>query len=272
MPVDSGDIIEEAVLFVETDALTSTDVAPDNVVEDAALTEEVFLDAEALEPVEECLWDTKDVEVGNVGVDAEDIEGLCVTVFEFVEYVELLDVGIKVAESVVIIDDVVWVENDALLVSSGIFVVEYVVSGNAVDIALVVIVAEASADVGVVGVAAGELANLVFKPSIDTVLFNERFVVDAEYAEIPEVADEFLSFIVVFDKGCGVVEYMELMNVGFVGVEDEEIVDVGIVIVTIEAFSDKDCGAVEYMKLMDVGVVNVKDVGVVVLDDVSFVE
>ena len=31
MPVDLGDIIEEAIFFVETGAVDSTDVAPDNV-------------------------------------------------------------------------------------------------------------------------------------------------------------------------------------------------------------------------------------------------
>ena len=31
MPVDLGDIIEEAIVFVETGAVDSTDVAPDNV-------------------------------------------------------------------------------------------------------------------------------------------------------------------------------------------------------------------------------------------------
>ena len=181
------------------------------VNEDAVLTDEVFVDAEALELVEDCLWDTKDVEVGNVGVDAEDIDGLCVTVFEFVEYVELLDLGTEVSEAVLIIDVVNWVENDALLLFSGIFVVEEVASGNAVDMVLLVIVAEASANVklgvvGVIGVAAGELTDVVFIASIDTVLFNERFFVDSEYGESVEVADEVLSFILVFDKGCGVVE------------------------------------------------------------------
>ena len=58
------------------------DVAVDD---DAAVTDEVFVDAEALELVEECSRDTKDVEVDNVVVDAEDTEVLCVTVFEFVE-------------------------------------------------------------------------------------------------------------------------------------------------------------------------------------------
>ena len=144
--------------------------------------------------------------------------------------------------------------------------------------ALVIMVAEASADVklgvvGVVGVAAGELTDVVFIALIDTVLFNEGFVVDAECAEIVEVADEVLSLIVVFDIGCGVVEYMELMDVGFLDVEDKEIV--GIVVVTIEAVSDKGCVVVEYMKLIGVGVVNAKDGGVggvVVLDDVGLVE
>ena len=182
-----------------------------------------------------------------------------------------------------IIDVVVWGVNDALLLFSGIFVVEYDASGTAVVMALVVMVAEASADVklgfvGVAGVAAGELTDVVFIALIDTVLFNAGFVVDAESAEIVEVADEVLSLIVVFDNDCGVVEFMELMDVGFLDVEDEEIVVVGIVVVTIEAVSDKGCGVVEYMKLIGVGVVNAKDVGVgdvggvVVLDDVGLVE
>ena len=241
-------LIDVDVVNTEDGMCFDEEVAVD---EDAAPTDEVFVDAESLELVEECLCDTKDVEVGNVGVDAENIEGLCVTVFVFVEYVELLDVGIKVAEAVVIIDVVVWVKNDALLVFSGIFIVEDVASGNAVDIAFVVMVAE---------------------ESIDTVLFNAGFVVDAECAEIAELADEVISFIVVFDKDCGVVEYMELMDVVFVDVEDKEIVDVGNVVVTIEAVSDKGCGVVEYMKLISVGVVNAKDVGVLVLDDVGLVE
>ena len=190
---------------------------------------------------------------------------------------DILDVGIKIAETVVIIDVVVWGVNDVLLLFSGIFVVEFVASGNAVVLALVVIVAEASADVklgfvGVVGVAAGELTDVVFIALIDTVLFNAEFVVDAESAEIVEVADEVLSLIVVFDNDCGVVEYMELMDVRFVDVEDEEIVDVGSVVITIDAVSDKGFGVVEYMKLIGVGVVNAKDVGVVILDDVGPVE
>ena len=37
MPVDSGDIIEEAIFFVETDAVDLTDVAPDNVALDGAV-------------------------------------------------------------------------------------------------------------------------------------------------------------------------------------------------------------------------------------------
>ena len=188
-----------------------------------------------------------------------------------------MDVGIKIGEAVVIIDVGVWVENDALLVFSGIFEVEYVASGNAEDMTLVVMVAEASADVklgvvGVVSVAAGELTDVVFIALIDTVLFNEGFVVDAECSETVEVADEVLSFILVFNKGCGVVEYMELMDVGFVDVEDKEFVDEGIVVVAIEAVSDKGCAVVEYMRLICVGVVNAKDVGVVVLDDVGLVE
>ena len=272
--IEDVELIDADVVNTEERLRFDVDVVVD---EDAAVTDEVFVDAEVLELVEECLRGTKDVEVGNVGVDAEDTGGFCVTVFEFVEYVDILDVGIKVSEAVVIIDVVVWVENDALLVFSGIFVIEYVASGNAVDMALVVMVAEASADVklgvvDVVGVAAGELTDVVFIALIDTVLFNEGFVVDAECAEIVEVADEVLSLIVVFDKGCGVVEYMELMDVGFLDVEDEEIVDVGIEVVTIEAVSDKGCGVVEYMKLIGVGVVNAKDGGVVVLDDVVLVE
>ena len=272
--IEDVELIDADVVNTEERLRFDVDVVVD---EDASVTDEVFVDAEALELIEECLRGTKDVEVGNVGVDAEDTGGFCVTVFEFVEYVDILDVGIKVSEAVVIIDVVVWVENDALLVFCGIFVIEYVASGNAVDMALVVMVAEASADVklgvvGVVGVAAGELTDVVFIALIDTVLFIEGFVVDAECAEIVEVADEVLSLIVVFDKGCGVVEYMELMDVGFLDVEDEEIVDVGIVVVTIEAVSDKGCGVVEYMKLIGVGVVNAKDGGVVVLDDVGLVE
>ena len=188
-----------------------------------------------------------------------------------------MDVGIKVAEAVVIINVVVWGVNDALLLFTGIFVVEYDASGNAVDMALVIMVAEASSDVklgfvGVVGVAAGELTDVVFIALIDTVLFIAGFVVDAECAEIVEVADEGLSLIMVFDNGCGVVEYMELMDVRFVDVEDEEIVDVGSVVVTIEAVSDKGFGVVEYMKLIGVGVVNAKDVGVMILDNVGLVE
>ena len=272
--IEDVELIDADVVNTEERLRFDVDVV---VNEDAAVTDEVFVDAKALELVEECLRGTKDVEVGNVGVDAEDTGGLCVTVFEFVEYVDILDVGIKVSEAVVIIDVEVWAENDSLLVFSGIFVIEYVASGNAVDMALVVMVAEASADVklgvvGVVGVAAGELTDVVFIALIDTVLFNEGFVVDAECAEIVEVADEVLSLIVVFDKGCGVVEYMELMDVGFLDVEDEDIVDMGIVVATIEAVSDKGCGVVEYMKLIGVGVVNAKDGGVVVLDDVGLVE
>ena len=188
-----------------------------------------------------------------------------------------MNVGIKVAEAVFIIDVEVWGVNDALLLFSSIFVVEYDASGSAVDMALVVMVAEASADVklgfvGVVGVADGELTDVVFIALIDTVLLNAGFVVDAECAEIVEVADEVLSLIVVFDNGCGVVEYMELMDVRFVDIEDEEIVDVGIVFVTIEAVTDKGFGVVEYMKLIGVDVVNAKDVGVVILDDVGLVE
>ena len=61
------------------------------------------------------------------------------------------------------------------------------------------------------------------------------------------------------------------MDVGFVGVEDEEIVDVGIVFVTIEVGSDKGCRVDEYLKL-EAGVVNAKDVGVVVLEYVGLVE
>ena len=34
MPVDLGDIIEEAIVFVETGAVDSTDVAPDNACVD----------------------------------------------------------------------------------------------------------------------------------------------------------------------------------------------------------------------------------------------
>ena len=272
--IEDVELIDADVVNTEERLRFNVDVAVD---EDAAVTDEVFVDAEALDLVEECSRETKDVEVDNVGVDAEDTEGFCVTVFEFVEYVDILDVGIKVAEAVVIIDVVVLGGNNALLLFSGIFVVEYVPSGKSVDMALVVMVAEASADVklgfvGVVGVAAGELMDIVFIASIDTVLFNAGFVVDAKCAEIVEVADEVLSLIVVFDIGCGVVEYMEFMDVGFVDVEDEEIVDVGIVVVTIEAMSDKGCVVVEYMKLICVGVLNAKDVGVVILDDVGLVE
>ena len=272
--IEDVELIDADVENTEERLRFDVDVAVD---EDAAVTDRVFVDAEALELVEEYSRDTKDVEVDNVVVDAEDTEVLCVTVFEFVEYVDILDVGIKVGEAEVIIDVVVWGVNDALLLYSGIFVVEYDASGNAVDMAPVVMVAEVSADVklgfvGVVGVAAGELTDVVFIALIDTVLFIAGFVVDAECAEIVEVADEVLSLIMVFENGCGVVEYMEFMDVRFVDVEDEDIVDVGSVVVTIEAVSDKGCGVVEYMKLIGVGVVNAKDVGVVILDDVGLVE
>ena len=272
--IEDVELIDADVVNTEERLRFDVDVVVD---EDAAVIDEVFVDAEALELVEECFRGTKDVEVDNVGVDAEGTGGLCVTVFEFVEYVDILDVGIKVGEAVLIIDVVVCVENDALLVFSGIFVVEYVASGNAVDTALVVMVAEASADVklgvvGVVGVAARELTDVVFIALIDTVLLNEGFVVDAECSETVVVADEVLSFILVFDKGCGVVEYMELMDVRFVDVEDKEFVDEGIVVVAIEAVSDKGCAVVEYMRLICVGFVNAKDVVVVVLDDVGLVE
>ena len=49
----------------------------------------------------------KDVEVGNVGFFTENNEELCDTVCEFVECVDLLDVGIKVVAEAVDIVDVV---------------------------------------------------------------------------------------------------------------------------------------------------------------------
>ena len=102
--IEDVELIDADVVDTEEMLRLDVDVVVD---EDAAVTDEVFVDAEAIELVEECLRGTKDVEVGNVGVDTEDIGGFCVTVFEFVEYVDILDVGIKVSEAVVIIDVVV---------------------------------------------------------------------------------------------------------------------------------------------------------------------
>ena len=80
--IEDVELIDADVVNTEERLRFDEDVAVD---EDAAVTDEVFVDAEALELVEECTRDTKDVEVDNVGVDAEDTEVLCVTVFEFVE-------------------------------------------------------------------------------------------------------------------------------------------------------------------------------------------
>ena len=80
--IEDVELIDADVVNTEERLRFDVDVVVD---EDAAVTDEVFVDAEALELVEECFRGTKDVEVGNVGVDAEDTGGLCVTVFEFVE-------------------------------------------------------------------------------------------------------------------------------------------------------------------------------------------
>ena len=80
--IEDLELFDADVVNTEERLRFEVDVAVD---EDAAVTDEVFEDAKALELVEKCSRDTKDVEVDNVGVDAEDTEVLCVTVFEFVE-------------------------------------------------------------------------------------------------------------------------------------------------------------------------------------------
>lgn len=74
------------------------------VVEDAALTDVLFNDAETLELVEKCLKDMKGVDVDNVGVTAENIEKLCAAFCNFVEYVDPLLISVKGAEAVNIVD------------------------------------------------------------------------------------------------------------------------------------------------------------------------
>ena len=178
----------------------------------------------------------KGVEIVNVGVGVGDTKGLCETAFECVEYVDVWDDGIKGAEAMVIVDVGGWVGDVALLIISSVLVEEGDASRNAVDMALFVMVTEASADVKLgdvvcVCVLAVVLAEVDFVASADAVLLNAGFVVDAKYAEIVDVADIVVSFEVVFDKGCGVVEYTERMDTGVVvDVEDEGFVDVGIVV------------------------------------------
>ena len=80
--IEDVELIDADVENTEERLRFDVDVAVD---EDASVTDEVFVDAEALELVEECSRDTKDLEFDNIVVDAEDTEFLCVTVFKFVE-------------------------------------------------------------------------------------------------------------------------------------------------------------------------------------------